>query len=308
MRISVIIPCYNVERYVERAVRSVLAQTHADVELIAVDDGSTDGTRERLVALRATIAPQLRVVAQVNLGACAARNTGLRFATGTYVQFLDADDELLPTKLAHQAEIAKGLERPTLIVGSCRIMDPAGHVVKVVQQHTGAHDDWMDLMAHGLNITSPNLWERVAVISAGGWTEGLGSSQEYDLMFRLLQRGAHIVHDDQELTIIHERGGDSISQTNLDRNWIRFVELRGRILEHITQQLPDLDPAPYQQVLFDSIRTLHLHDPTKANELFQRYFPKGYLPSTSPATGRGYLILHRMLGFRWANRVRSWWR
>lgn len=305
MRISVIIPCYNVERYVERAVRSVLVQTHPDIELIVVDDGSTDGTRERLRALKEELGDRITVLEQENRGACAARNTGLAKATGDFVQFLDADDVLLPSKLAHQASVAERSGRPALVIGSSRIIDPVGNTVRTVVQQPGDRDPWMDLMSHGLNITSTNLWKRVAVEQAGGWREGLGSSQEYDLMFRMLQQGARVVHDPEVLTEIHQRPGGSISQTGLDRNWERFVDLRVRIVEHLRKTRPDLDLQPYLQVLFDSIRTLYLHAPDRAVALYKSHMPRGFVPQRSPATGKGYLLLHRLFGFSLANRLRG---
>ena len=92
--VSVIIPCYNHAHYLCRAVQSVLAQTYADWEAIIVDDGSTDNTRE--VATRFSD-PRVRYIYQENRGLSAARNTGISAAQGSYLAFLDADDELEPT-------------------------------------------------------------------------------------------------------------------------------------------------------------------------------------------------------------------
>ncbi len=305
MRISVIIPCFNVERYVERAIASVFAQTHQDLQVIAVDDGSADGTPALLRELAVRHEGHLTVVEQTNKGACAARNAGLALADGTYLQFLDADDVLLPDKLSHQLRIAELNDRPELVIGSSRIVDPKGNIVRTVVQLPGDRDPWMDLMSHGLNITSTNLWKSASVRAAGGWSEGLGSSQEYDLMFRMLQRGARVVHVAEVLTEIHQRPGGQISQTAVDRNWVRFVELRARILDHLRATRPDLDLRPYQQVLFDSIRTLYRHAPDQAIKLYHRLLPKGYVPQRSTATGSGYLLLHRLFGFTLANRLRS---
>lgn len=91
MKLSIIIPCYNIAPYVERAVRSVQEQLFADWELILVDDGSTDGTLPVLQAL-AEKDCRIRVIAQANQGVSAARNAGLRQACGEYVQFIDGDD------------------------------------------------------------------------------------------------------------------------------------------------------------------------------------------------------------------------
>lgn len=94
MKISVIIPVYNVKPYLERCLRSVLRQTYKDLEIIMVDDGSTDGSGELADGLAAS-SPCISVIHQNNQGLSGARNTGLRIASGEYVVFLDSDDEWL---------------------------------------------------------------------------------------------------------------------------------------------------------------------------------------------------------------------
>lgn len=102
MRVSVIIPAYNCEAYAGEAVGSALAQTYRDVEVIVVDDGSTDDTPDVLAAISD---PRLHVIRQPNRGISAARNAGLDAATGAYIAFLDADDRWLPTKLERQLRL-----------------------------------------------------------------------------------------------------------------------------------------------------------------------------------------------------------
>ena len=99
--VSVVIPTFNRRQLVERAVRSVLAQTHPIDDIVVVDDGSTDGTGE---ALTAAFGNRIRYVWQANRGVAAARNHGLRLARGEYLTLLDSDDEWLPDKTARQLE------------------------------------------------------------------------------------------------------------------------------------------------------------------------------------------------------------
>ena len=87
--VSVVIPAFNAARVIARAVHSVLEQDWQPIEVIVVDDGSTDGTVEAVEALGA---PELRVIRQANTGAAAARNRGIRESRGAFVAFLDADD------------------------------------------------------------------------------------------------------------------------------------------------------------------------------------------------------------------------
>lgn len=97
-RVSIIIPTYNVGRYLRQAIASVVAQTYADYEIIVIDDGSTDDTAAIVQALTVPI----RYFYQVNGGISAARNAGLSHVEGEFVAFLDADDIWLPTKLHDQ--------------------------------------------------------------------------------------------------------------------------------------------------------------------------------------------------------------
>lgn len=117
--VSIVLPTYNRGDVIARAVDSVRRQTLEDWELVVVDDGSTDGTAEKLLGLD----PRIRVVAQPNQGVYAARNTGLREARGRLIGFLDSDDEWFP----HFLEITEGFLRRA----------PAEHFVA-----TEFFDDW----------------------------------------------------------------------------------------------------------------------------------------------------------------------
>lgn len=96
MLISIVIPLYNKEDYILRAIKSVLNQTHQKIELIVVDDGSTDNSLAKL----ASISDQrLKIIKQKNAGVSSARNTGVKASSANWVSFLDADDEYKPTFL-----------------------------------------------------------------------------------------------------------------------------------------------------------------------------------------------------------------
>lgn len=97
--VSVVIPAYNAEPFIQRTVRSVLDQTHADLEVIVVDDGSTDTTAS---IVRSFQDPRVRLLARSNGGVSSARNEGIEAARGAYIAFLDADDAMEPTALAEK--------------------------------------------------------------------------------------------------------------------------------------------------------------------------------------------------------------
>lgn len=100
--VSVIMPAHNAETYVEEAARSVLAQTHANLELIIVDDGSTDRTAELIDALTD---PRVHVIHQTNHGTSHARNTALAVATGAMICFLDSDDVMPPRSIESRLRV-----------------------------------------------------------------------------------------------------------------------------------------------------------------------------------------------------------
>ena len=111
-KISIIIPVYNVENYLARCLESCITQTLYDIEIVCVDDGSTDRSGE-ILALYETRDPRVRVFRKKNAGVSAARNDGIRLSTGQWLMFVDSDDYLEPNaceviwkeSLTHEAEI-----------------------------------------------------------------------------------------------------------------------------------------------------------------------------------------------------------
>jgi glycosyltransferase involved in cell wall biosynthesis len=103
MTITVVLPAYNSEKYIARALDSVIAQTHKPDEIIVIDDGSTDNTSDIIRKYE----PSVKLIQQQNTGASVARNAGIEAASSEWIAFLDADDEWLPEKLQFQREHLK---------------------------------------------------------------------------------------------------------------------------------------------------------------------------------------------------------
>lgn len=113
--ISVVLPVYQGESSILNAVHSVLTQTYPHLELIVVDDGSTDDTLKRLATVQD---PRLKVLTQPNMGSAMARNNGLSHSQGEYVAFIDADDIWFPTKLDSELDVIQRQPNPICIVYS----------------------------------------------------------------------------------------------------------------------------------------------------------------------------------------------
>ena len=123
--VSIIIPVYNASKYVEQSVYSAINQTYRNIEVIAVDDGSTDNSYELLKTIKDT---RLKVFKQLNQGACVARNRGIQESTGEYVKFLDADDFLYQDAIERQVEQSSGLAKNEEVFGDFDFVDNDGAV------------------------------------------------------------------------------------------------------------------------------------------------------------------------------------
>lgn len=126
--VSIIIPTYNRTYCIEHAVDSVLAQTYTSLDVIVVDDGSTDGTAE-LLACRYANEPRLRCIRQENRGVSAARNAGLRAARGAYISFLDSDDAWKPWKVEFQLACLRLLPEAGMVWTDMEAVDANEHVI-----------------------------------------------------------------------------------------------------------------------------------------------------------------------------------
>jgi hypothetical protein len=128
--VSVIIPAFNAEATLGETLRSVFAQTHQRLEILAVDDGSTDGTAALVESLART-EPRLSLIRQANAGVAAARNAGLAQARGDYVAWLDADDLWRPTKIAKQLAVFAAAPKPLgFVYTGYRLIDADGRVIR----------------------------------------------------------------------------------------------------------------------------------------------------------------------------------
>jgi glycosyltransferase involved in cell wall biosynthesis len=192
-RVSVVVPCYNGERYIGATLDAVLAQAGAELEVIVVDDGSRDGS----AALVEHHYPQVRLIRRANAGVAAARNSGIEAATGDWVAFCDADDIWLPGKL--QAQFA-AMEA----VPGCRMSYTAWHVwpsaeprptdALLTELAAAAGDEarwrgatgWLypELLLDCVVWTSTVLMQRSLLAEIGGFPTDLRIGEDYDLWLR----------------------------------------------------------------------------------------------------------------------------
>lgn len=179
--VSVVIPCYNQAHFLGDAIQSVLAQTYGKVEVIVVNDGSTDDT----AALAARF-PGVRCISQQNQGLAAARNTGLAQCRGSLVIFLDADDRLLPGALETAATVLTADPSLGFVAGYSRFIAHDGVALPTQQPVRTADDPYVSLLRRN-SIRNPAMvmFRRRVVEEGGGFDSRVDACADYEMYLRI---------------------------------------------------------------------------------------------------------------------------
>ena len=204
--VSVVIPTYNRAPLVQEAVASVLAQSYRPLELIVVDDGSTDTTGAALASR-----PEVRVLSQPHTGMPGqVRNAGVRVARGEYLAFLDSDDLWQPPKLERQ--VAAATQAGPAIWHTRERWVRSGRVISQrAQRHRRSGDLFADSLRKCVIGPSTVLLHRAAFTGAGGFREDLEIAEDYELWLRLTARYP-VGYLDQELVVKRAGHSDQLSE------------------------------------------------------------------------------------------------
>lgn len=185
-KVSIIVPCYNCRKYLTQAIESCHSQTYRNIEIILVDDGSTDGSCDAFESQS-----DVHLIRQKNLGAGAARNNGLAHAKGQYIKFLDADDMLVPTCIAEQIQESHALETQEIVYGDFQTLwnddpRPFGNY-QVVPGRLSC------LILYNI-MTSTPLHKKELLDRVCGFDERLPNGQEWNLHVRLGASGVRFLY------------------------------------------------------------------------------------------------------------------
>lgn len=181
--VSVIIPAYNAERFIADAVRSVLDQSWRELEVIVVDDGSTDGTADRVRPFLAD--PRVRYVRQENAGPAAARNRGIELAHGDYVAFCDADDLWLPAKLERQMPLFRNPAVGLVYCLGDQFTDSGGPVTLGAPLPPQRGKTFWEVLAGNFLMLPTAVVRRQCLEHVGGFDAALRTAEDSHLYARL---------------------------------------------------------------------------------------------------------------------------
>lgn len=195
MKFSVVIPLFNKELYIEKTLRCALNQTYQDYEILVVDDGSTDGSVE---AVKRVCSDKVRLIHQENQGVAVARNTGIDHAKGTYISFLDADDEWNEDYLETINSLTEEFPQSDIYVTAYQVNLSKGKVKYSTQltPERGCLNSYWLTIGSGYDFvwTSVTTIRREALIKAGCFRPGEKIGQDLDTWVRVARNNPKVAY------------------------------------------------------------------------------------------------------------------
>ena len=232
MKISVIIPTFNRRYVLHRAIESVVNQTRPPIEIIVVDDGSTDGTKDWL----ANSFPSVKYIYHDNKGVSSARNIGIEVSKGSWVSFLDSDDEWMPTKLEEQENhINKNPEIKFCHTNEIWIRN--GVRVNQMKKHQKYGGDIFEKCLDICRISPSSVLIKKDVLDKIGlFDESLKVCEDYDMWLRWASRFS-VLFLDRQLIIKYGGHSDQLSRVNSGIERYRIKSLENLLNSHILSEV-----------------------------------------------------------------------
>ena len=294
--VSVVMPCFNARAFVEQAARSALEQDYGNVELIVVDDGSSDGSREVLARLAHEYGNRMTVLHQDNQGPYPARNTGLRHARGTLLAFLDADDYWAPNCLGALQRELQGAQADVAYCGWQNVGEGGpGNEPFVPPQYEA--QDTVALFLKGCPWPiHAALVRRSLLEHVSGFSTRMFSSMDYDLWLRILAVTRKLVRVPEVLAFYRWHGQGQISSVKW-RQVLDAWQVRRDFARNHPDLVAHLAPGDLRELLDGSLlragyAAYWKRDLVSAQRLFRKAARRGswrlrdaryVLPSLLPA-------------------------
>lgn len=301
--VSILIPCYNAERWVAQAIESALAQTWPEKEVIVVDDGSRDGSLEVIKSF----GDRIRWETGPNRGGNAARNRLLELARGEWLQYLDADDYLLPDKIEKQMDYVSARPEAVIVFGPMTLeyWSEKGSRRELLPI-PASRDVWVMLTRWFLPGTGSGIWRKQAIRDAGGWKPDQPCCQEHELYLRLLMAGKQFTICPHNGLIYRQWSEQTVCKRDKSEVHRRRLEIEQRA-EDFLKQIGELTPVrlwAINQARFEIARLAWQYDPAFAVEIKRaiRKSQPGFVPGDSAAPAH-YRTAYRLFGFSGAEKL-----
>jgi glycosyltransferase involved in cell wall biosynthesis len=296
--VTIGIPCYNSARWLRESVRSALEQDWPAKEIIVVDDGSSDESVEILRAF----GNQIELIQTPHRGSNYARNEVLRRAKGEWIQYLDADDLLLPKKISHQFSEVKNVESCDVIYSPVLVDESGKREPSRLDTSVDLYAQWI---AWELPQTGGCLWRKQALEWLGGWNEAMPCCQEHELYLRAMKAG---------LAFCYAPSANAVyriwSDTTLCRRDPRLVvKVKTGLIDELRAWMQSLGlwTSLHQEIAaracFEMSRTLARFDLAEARAYHRERKAAGLIQLDGPAAPRTYRLSYSILGFAGAEKL-----
>jgi GT2 family glycosyltransferase len=307
MKVTVGIPCFNAARWIAQAIQSALDQRDVDVEIIVVDDGSTDGS----AAIAQGFGGKVKVIEGGHQGANHARNLVLQNATGDWVQYLDADDYLEPGKIITQLRESNDARDADVLYSPVWVETwKADSSTRVASESSPDADIFTQWIRWHIPQTGGCLWRRDALARAGGWKEGRPCCQEHELYLRALMAGLRFAFTPTPGAVYRIWSEETLCR----KDPLLVIRIRTGLFDtlvaHLTEKrmLSETHRRELGRACFEMSRTFAKHDLAGAAKYLAAQKAKGLIRLAGPAAPLSYRILYSLLGFTAAERVARWLR
>ena len=238
-KVAVIIPCYNREKFIAQTVESVLSQSYPNIELVVVDDGSTDSSRRVLDNYK----DRIRILehpGRVNKGQSAALNLGIRSTQSDYIAFLDSDDLFAPDKIEKQVAFLEAHPEIGLVYSNGHAIDENGQILYRIydENHYEESDPNRVLLDCYFLLPNNSLLRRNVLSKAGLFDESFRSAQDHDMAIRVAEvtRIAYL----NEPLFFYRRHKDSISRRSAMLRWKNGFKILKKARSRYSYRLPTI--------------------------------------------------------------------
>ena len=214
--VSIIVPCFNSGPFIEEALYSLIAQTYKDIEIIVVNDGSTDESEANIIAVHDS---RIKYYSQPNSGQCAASNFGLSKSSGEYIKFFDADDVMHPEHIEQQMNCLNGNSEALCCCAWARFYDndiTTAEFIAEANLRSLEPLEWIKCSMHGLYDMMPGwswLIPRNVIEKAGGWDERLSLNNDFEFSIRLLLHSSFVYFENNAK--LYYRSGQTVSLSGI---------------------------------------------------------------------------------------------
>ncbi|RXJ46039.1 glycosyltransferase family 2 protein [Gelidibacter gilvus] len=309
--VSVIIPMYNSSEFIKETLNSVSDQTYKDIEIIVVDDNSTDGCFELVNKLNR---PNLKLVKNPRKGACAARNYGFEISKGEYIQYLDADDLLSPNKIHDQMNLASKFGLNAIYF--CEWIRFVGFIDEYATNHQFINKNydqaymWLNDSWSGKGMAAVHSWlvPRQIIIMAGQWNEDLLINQDGEFFTRVLVNASSIKYATSAKVYYRSGNPDSISQSQ-NTSWVKADSLLNSLILNkktcsdygLTDELKEGLGYTFLNFIY---RNFNVHSDLVAKAKFH-FYDLGYMKMW-PVGGENFKKGAKLIGFLPMLKIKSY--